>query len=61
MTHATNELGQSDLVCLLGELWKTSEWIWRPFGVVSGVSWQISVLDGDHIPQGRFILFLSVF
>ena len=33
-------------VCPEGVLWQTADWIWMPFGVMSGVGRGMSVLDG---------------
>jgi len=34
---------------------KTAEWVWMPFGVVSGVGpREMSVLDAIHVPQGEW-------
>ena len=37
-------------VCPQSVLWKTADWIWMPFGMVSGVGRGMGVLDGggDH-------------
>jgi len=32
---------------------KTADWIWIPFGVVSGIGRGMGVLDGVCIPQGE--------
>ena len=37
----------------MGELWKSSDWIWMPFEVVNGVSRWMGVLDGVEIAQGE--------
>jgi len=29
-----------------------ADWIWMPFGLVSGVGPVIGVLDGVHVPKG---------
>jgi len=41
-------------LCVRKVYWgKTADWIWMPFGVVSGVGRGIGVLDGGHVPQGE--------
>jgi len=45
-------------VCPVGELWKTADWIWIPFGMVC--AWgrlRDGVLDGVHIWQGKVEVF----
>jgi len=34
-----------------------ADWIWMPFGVVSGVGRGMSVLDEGHVPQGEGEVF----
>jgi len=41
------------LVCLESVLWQKAQWIWMPFGVVSGVGPGIGVLDGVEIVEGE--------
>ena len=43
-------------VCPVGELWKTANWIWMPFGVVSEGGRRMGVyrvLDGGPHLQGK--------
>jgi len=44
-------VGQS--VDLVGELWKTANCIWMPFGVVSGVGRGMGVLNGWRSSKGN--------
>jgi len=41
------------LVCLVSELWKMADWIWVPFGVVSGLCGGMGALDGVEIVKGK--------
>jgi len=43
-------------VCLEGVLWQNAEWMWVPFGVVSGVDRGMGVLDGVVIIKGESAL-----
>jgi len=41
---------------------KTADWIWMPFGVMSGVGQGMGVLDGVLMPQGEgevLVIFCS--
>ena len=40
-------------VSLVSELWKTADWTWMTFGVVSGVGRRMGVLDGMDIVEGK--------
>jgi len=56
------------LVYAVGNCGKMADWIWMPFGVMSGFGQGMGVLDGVHIlkRKGRFsplvwMVFLYIF